>query len=210
MARSGVRKLALIAHVTSSIGWMGAVACFLALAIAGLTGGEDNAARAAYVAMKITTWAVIVPLCLASLLTGLIESLLTPWGLFRHYWVIAKLVLTTLATVVLLAHTQPIGRLALAAANGTLGADLHSVRVQLLVDAAAALFVLLVTTVLAIYKPRGLTRYGWRKQHEWKVPVWSRALLPASRAGAPAAFTGAGGREMGVHGPRAGAHDDQE
>lgn len=166
MARPGVRKLALTIHVTSSVGWMGAVACVLALAIAGLTGREDHAVRAAYVAMKVTTWAVIVPLCFASLLTGLIESLLTPWGLFRHYWLIAKLVLTTLATIVLLAHTQPIGLLAHAAAHGTLGADLDSVRVQLMVDAAAALFVLVVATVLAIYKPRGLTRYGWRKQHE--------------------------------------------
>jgi hypothetical protein len=164
--RPGLRKLALTAHVTSSVGWMGSVACFLALAIAGLTGGEEQAVRAAYVAMKTTTWAVIVPLCLASLVTGLIESCGTPWGLFRHYWVVAKLVLTVLATVVLLAHTQPIGLLAHAAARGALGADLHSVRVQLLVDAAAALFVLLMATVLAIYKPRGLTRYGWRKQHE--------------------------------------------
>jgi len=152
---------------------MGAVACFLALAITGLTGREDHAVRAAYVAMKLTTWGVIVPLCLASLLTGLIESLLTPWGLFRHYWVIAKLVLTMLATVVLLAHTQPIGLLAHAAAHGTLGADLHSVRVQLLVDAAAALFVLLVATVLAIYKPRGLTRYGWRR----RIPATTTARV---------------------------------
>jgi len=166
MARSGVRKLALTAHVTSSVGWMGAVACFLALAIAGLAGREDRAVCAAYVAMKVTTWAVIVPLCLASLLTGVMESLLTPWGLFRHYWVVAKLALTTLATVVLLVHTQPIGLLAQAAGHGALGAELRSVRVQLLVDAAAALFVLLVATVLAIYKPRGLTGYGWRKQHE--------------------------------------------
>jgi len=166
MARSSVRKLALTAHVTFSVGWMGAVACFLALAIAGLTGREDQAVRAAYVAMNVATWAVILPLCLASLLTGLIESLLTPWGLFRHYWVIAKLVLTALATIVLLAHTQPIGLLAHAAAHGTLAAEVQSVRVQLLVDAAAALSVLLLATVLAIYKPRGLTRYGWRKQHQ--------------------------------------------
>jgi hypothetical protein len=171
MARSGLRKLALTAHVTASVGWMGAVACFLALAIAGLTGREDHAVRAAYVAMKLTTWAVIVPLCLASLLTGLIESLVTPWGLIRHYWVIAKLVLTALATVVLLVHTQPIGLLAQAAAQAALGADLHSMRVQLLVDAAAALFVLLVATVLAVYKPRGLTRYGWRKQHQGRASL---------------------------------------
>lgn len=165
-ARPGLRKLLLAAHVTSSVGWMGAVACFLALAIAGLTGREDNAVRAAYVAMKVTTWAVIVPLCLASLATGLIESLATPWGLFRHYWVIAKLVLTGAATVVLLVHTQPIGLLAHAAMRGSLGADVHSIRVQLVVDAAAASFVLLVATALAVLKPRGMTRYGWRKQHE--------------------------------------------
>jgi hypothetical protein len=171
--RSALRKGALTLHVTSSVGWMGAVACFLALAIAGLTGREDHAVRAAYVAMKLTTWAVIVPLGLASLVTGLIESLATPWGLFRHYWVVAKLVLTLLATVVLLVHTQPIGLLAHAAAHATLGADLRSIRIQLLVDAAAALFVLLVATVLAIYKPRGVTRYGWRKQHQ------SRAATPA-------------------------------
>jgi len=171
MARFGVRKLALTAHVTSSVGWMGAVACFLALAIAGLVGREDHAVRAAYVAMKLTTWAVIVPLCLASLLTGLIDSFVTPWGFFRHYWVIAKLVLTTLATAVLLVHTQPIALLAHHAAQGPLGADLHDVRVQLLVDAAAALCVLLAATALAVYKPRGLTRYGWRRQQESRGPV---------------------------------------
>jgi hypothetical protein len=172
-ARSGLRKLSLTAHVISSVGWMGAVACFLALAIAGLTGQEDHAVRGAYVAMKVTTWAVIVPLCFASLVTGVIESLATPWGLIRHYWVVAKLVLTCLATLVLLVHTQPIGLLAHAAAYATLGADLRSVRVQLLADAAAALFVLLMATVLAIYKPRGMTRYGWRRRHGQGVPATS-------------------------------------
>jgi len=160
-----VRKLALTAHVTSSVGWMGAVAAFLALAITGLASADEETVQASYIAMKVATWSVIVPLCLASLVTGLIDSLGTPWGLFRHYWVLAKLVLTLLATVVLLAHTQPIGVLAHAARHGNLlGAGLRSVRVQLLVDAAAALFVLLIATVLAVYKPRGLTRYGWRRR----------------------------------------------
>jgi len=165
--RPRLRKLALTAHVTSSVGWMGAVATFLALAIGGLVSADDQVVRASYVAMKVTTWSVIVPLCLASLVTGLIDSFLTPWGLFRHYWVVAKLVLTLLATVVLLAHTQAIGMLAHAATyGGLLGAGMGSLRVQLLVDAAAALLVLLAATALAIYKPRGVTRSGWRKQHE--------------------------------------------
>lgn len=120
-----------------------------------------------YVSMELTTWAVIVPLSLASLLTGLVQSLGTTWGLFRHYWVLAKLLLTIFATIALLLHTQPIAYMAHVAVETTLsGADLRELRIQLVADAGAALLVLLVTTTLAVYKPRGMTRYGCRKQHE--------------------------------------------
>src|SRR5262245_37648232 len=160
-----LRQLALTAHVTSSVGWLGAVAGFLALAVAGLTTQDAARVRAAYLAMEVITWSVIVPFCLATLLTGLVSSLGTAWGLFRHYWVVAKLLLTLVATVIVLLHTQPIGRVAAAAAETTLGiADLRQVRIQLVADAGAALLVLLVNTALGVYKPRGMTRYGWRKQ----------------------------------------------
>jgi hypothetical protein len=106
-----------------------------------------------------------VPLCLASLLTGVIQSLGTPWGLFRHYWVVVKLSLTIVATLLLILHTQPVGYLADTAAGMTaLGDDLRPVRIQLVADAGAALLVLLVTTALATFKPRGITRYGRRRQ----------------------------------------------
>jgi hypothetical protein len=44
--------------------------------------------------------------------------------------------------------------------------DLRDMRVQLVVTAAAALVLLLVATALNVYKPKGLTPYGWRKQQE--------------------------------------------
>ena len=158
-----VRKLALTAHVTTSVGWLGAVAAFLALAVAGLTSGSTATVRGAYVAAEVITWAVIVPLCLASLVTGVVQSVGTPWGLLRHWWVVVKLVLTVVATALLLLHTQPIGHLgAVAAAGGGFGADLNGMRIQLVVDAAAALVVLLGATVLAVVKPRGVTRFGRR------------------------------------------------
>lgn len=91
-----LRKFALTAHVTASVGSLGAVAVFLALAVAGLTRQDDRMVRAAYIAMEFTAWYVIVPLVLAALLTGLVQSLGTTWGLFRHYWVLAKLLLTVL------------------------------------------------------------------------------------------------------------------
>lgn len=98
----GLRKFVLAAHVTSSVGSLGAVAVFLALAIAGLTSQDARMVRAAYLAMGMTAWYVILPLVLASLLIGLVQSLGTPWGLFRHYWVLAKLLLTVLVITVLL------------------------------------------------------------------------------------------------------------
>jgi hypothetical protein len=102
-----LRKFALTVHVSSSVGWLGAVGSFLALAIAGLISQDAQFVRAGYLAMEFTTWFVIVPLSLASLLSGLVQGLGTPWGLFRHYWVLAKLLLTVLATIILLVHTQP-------------------------------------------------------------------------------------------------------
>jgi putative copper export protein len=160
-----VRKLALTAHVTSSVGWLGAVAAFLALAAAGLTRQDAQMVRAAYLAMELIAWFVIVPLCLASLLTGFVSSLGTTWGLFRHYWVVVKLLMTLPATILLLVHMQPIGRIADAAAERALsGTDFGELRIQLAAEAGAALLVLLVATILSVYKPPGMTRYGWNKQ----------------------------------------------
>jgi hypothetical protein len=163
----GVRKFALTAHVTSSVGWLGAVAAFLVLAVAGLTSQDLELVRAAYLAMELVGWFIIVPLSFASLLTGLVQALGTTWGLFKHWWVVIKLVLTILATIVLLVHMQPIGHLADVVAAATLaGGELRGLRIQLIADAGAAVIVLLVTTTLSVYKPRGMTRYGWREQRE--------------------------------------------
>lgn len=165
-----LRKFALTAHITSSIGWIGADAGFLALAVAGLTSQDAQMVRAVYLAMGLIAWFVIIPLSLASLLTGLVQSLGTKWGLFRHYWVVVKFLIAIFATIVLLIHTQPIGLLADAAAETTLSsADLREPRIQLVVAAGAGLLVLLVNTTLAVYKPRGMTPYGWRKQNEQRM-----------------------------------------
>src|SRR3989441_8914913 len=180
-----LRKFALTTHVTSSVGWLGAVGAFLALAIAGIGNQDAQIVRAAYLAMHLTTWFVIVPLSLAALLTGVVESLGTTWGLFRHYWIVTKLLLTVLATIILLVHTQPIDRVAAVAAQTTLAAsDLRQVRFQLVGDACAALFVLLVTTALSVYKPWGMTSYGLRRQDEvtaaWRATS-ARPLVPWGR-----------------------------
>ena len=167
---SALRKFALVAHVTSSVGFLGAVAAFLVLAVAGLTRNDAQSVQAAYVAMGMVTWYVIVPLNLAALLTGLIQSLGTAWGLFRHYWVVVKLLLTTLVAVVLLLQTAQIDYMSDLARTTLPGADHLGLRASLVVHAAGGLLVLLTTTTLSIYKPRGMTPYGWRRQHGAGLP----------------------------------------
>jgi hypothetical protein len=160
-----LRKISLTIHVSVSVGWLGAVAGFLALAIAGLTNRDPLIVQAADLAMALIAWQVIVPLSLAALLTGLAQSLGTKWGLFRHYWVVIKLLITLFATAILLLHMQPTSRLAEAAARASLsGTDLRALRLQLTADAAAAALVLLVAATLAVVKPPGLTRYGAHRQ----------------------------------------------
>jgi hypothetical protein len=79
---SSLRKLLLTAHITFSVGWLGAVAAFLALAITGLTNRDAQMVRTAYSAMELTARFVIVPLALASLISGLIKSLALPGAYF--------------------------------------------------------------------------------------------------------------------------------
>jgi hypothetical protein len=166
-----IRKVTLTAHVTSSIGWFGAVAAFLVLAIAGLTSPDAQLARATYLAMGLTTWFAILPLAVVSLLSGVISSMGTNWGLVRHYWILVKLLITILITVLLLVHIQLVDLLAsVAAKKVVLSADLGGLRIQMAAYGIATLLVLLVLTVLSVYKPQGMTRYGWRKQREERVP----------------------------------------
>ena len=160
----GLRKFALTAHLTSSVGWIGAVVAYLALGVSAVTSEDAQTVRAAWIAMERTGWYAIVPLALAALLTGLVMSLGTPWGLFRHYWVLITLALTILCTVVLLLHMPTVSHMA-GVARAADGADLGRLGGDLL-HPGVGLVVLLVITVLNVYKPRGVTPYGWRKQRE--------------------------------------------
>ena len=163
----GLRKLALIVHLTASVGWIGAVIAYLALGLSAATSRDVQTVRAAWIAMELTGWSVIVPLALAALFSGLVMSLGTPWGLFRHYWVLISLVLTVFATVVLLLHMPTVSSLA-DVARAADGADLGGLGGDLF-HAGGGLLVLLVITGLNVYKPRGMTPYGWRKQHEQRA-----------------------------------------
>jgi hypothetical protein len=161
----GVRKLALTAHVACSVGWLGAVVGFLGPAIVVLASEDLDRVRGAYVMMELTASFVLVPLALLSLATGLVQSLGTPWGLFRHYWVVFKLGINVAATLLLLAYVQTLASFADLAERTQGAADVGALKSPSpLLHAVAALVLLLVATVLGVYKPRGLTPYGQRRR----------------------------------------------
>jgi len=162
-----VRKIVLTAHIVTSVGWLGAVVGFLGLNVVGLAGKDLPTARAAYLAMEAMTLNVLVPLSLASVLIGLVNSMGTPWGLFRHYWVVVKLLITVFATIILLTYTETMSAIAGLAAETTMSAaELRKLGTGPLLHASGGLVVLLVATTLSVFKPRGLTPYGWRRQQE--------------------------------------------
>ena len=77
------------------------------------------------------------------------------------YWVLVKFLLTVFATIILLLHMPTVSYFAGVAAK-TDSANVFGLRGEL-IHAGGGLLVLLVITVLNVYKPRGMTRYGWRK-----------------------------------------------
>ena len=164
---AGARKAALVTHVVTSVGWLGAVAAFFVLAVVAVRTGDAATARASYVAMDVLGVGVLVPLSLASFASGLLQSLGTSWGLFRHWWVITKLSISTIATAILLLYTSTLTALGDAAATPTLADDAMLLPSgSPVLHAGGALVVLLVAAALSVFKPKGLTRYGWRKQQQ--------------------------------------------
>lgn len=168
--RPALRKLTLTAHVVVSIGWFGAATGVLALGIVGLTSEDAGLVSAAYLATEVIWKFVIIPFSLAALVTGLVQALGTQWGLFRHYWVVTKFLITIGAVILLLLHTGSLLPALVSSAQsaprveGVAGHHHGGIppRIHLVVAASGTLVLLFIATTLSIYKPWGRTRFARR------------------------------------------------
>lgn len=182
-----LRKTVLTVHVATSVGWLGAVAAYLALDVTATLGDDAAVVRGSYLAMGVLVSYVIVPLALVTVLIGIVNALGTPWGLLRHYWVLVKLLLTIAATAVLLIEAPAVGHLAATAADASDPAALPGT----LLHSVGGTVVLALILVISVFKPPGLTRYGWRqrrgtaaRQRADRTPhLDSGGLGPAAGAG---------------------------
>jgi hypothetical protein len=143
-----LRKLVLATHVLVAVGWFGAVLAKLVLEITAATSLDPEVHGAAYVFMGAFDRALFPPAAIATLLTGIILSVGTPWGLFRHYWIVAKLVLTIAVVVTGVAFVGAWVEQAIAAGAGP-------VSMPLIYAALAHVLMLGAATVISIYKPWG-------------------------------------------------------
>lgn len=174
MTTLDARKALLTLHIAVSVGWLGAVLAYLPFDVTTAVGEDPARVRASYLAMDVLAGSVLAPLAIASLASGIALSLVTSWGLFRHYWVVVSLVLTALATLVLLVETRTIDALATSAAMAGDAALLELP--STLPHSIGGTLVLLFVLALNVFKPRGLTRYGWRRrstENEARTPLAS-------------------------------------
>lgn len=173
-----LRRLLLALHLSCSVGWIGAVVAYLALAFAVPAMDDPAVVRAAWIGMELVGWYAIVPLALGSLATGLMMGAVTKWGLLRHYWVLISLLGTVVLTTVLIMHMPDVTAQADRARR--LGEEELLAMGSDIPHAIIGLILLIGILVLNIYKPRGMTKYGWRKEQP------ARARRAATRTSASA------------------------
>lgn len=172
----------LAIHLTASVGWIGAIAAYLSLDLAAATSQDPQTLRASYIGMGVIAGSVIVPLAIGSVVTGVIVSLGTKWGLVRHWWVTISLVLTVIATLVLFVETGTIAAYAAIAADPAASTNELRSLGSTLVHSVGGALVLLIVLFLNIYKPRGMTPYGWRKQRNERSSRSRGSRNPRGRA----------------------------
>lgn len=160
-----MRKVVLAAHVIVSFGLLGLSSAMLVLGAVAATTPNPETARAAYLSMGIFTRGVIQPVAIGALATGVVLSLGTPWGLFRHAWIVAKLALTVATILCGIFVVSPTLQRALAATaiGGAPLADQSSWSAPALLVAASGANVLMLgaATAISVFKPWGtLARRG--------------------------------------------------
>ncbi|MCF6467942.1 hypothetical protein FAF44_05925 [Nonomuraea sp. MG754425] len=149
--RPRIRKTVLVVHVIAAVALLGEVWALVVLNTAATLAEEPELAHAAYRLMPFLVFAGGIPLSLTALATGVTLGLSSHWGVFRHSWVAAKLVLI-LGVICLGAFLfDPVGMAAATAGGRGVATDRQWGQVAV---PAAQLVMLVTATALSVFKPR--------------------------------------------------------
>ena len=149
-----LRKWIVAAHTLVGVGWFGITVAKLVLEIVSATAGDLSVARAGYLFAGAFDRVVFPPAALATLITGIVLSVGTAWGLFRHWWIVVKLMLTVGIIVTGVVFVGAWTEQALVVTDAELGA----VSLRLIGSASVHALMLAAATVISALKPWGRIR----------------------------------------------------
>ena len=160
-----LRKTLLVLHIVLSIGWMGVDIALLALLITARTTDDANLVVSGFNAIRMIVPVAIPPLSLGILGTGLLLGLGTPWGLLRYWWVLIKLILSLVMTVLVFVSLVPGANsmAILAASNASadvVRASLGDLPTQLMFPPVVSFLMLGAATILSVFKPWSRTPWS--------------------------------------------------
>jgi hypothetical protein len=152
------RRLLLVTHVVTSVGWLGVAYATLVMVIVAMTSDDAATRQGSYALLLAFDSAAVLPLGLLALLTGLLLGWGTHWGVLRHWWVALKLVGNLVVLVAPLLARRPNVQAALDAVRS--GAPDGPIVVHILPPSIATVLVLTLATVLSVYRPWGRTPWA--------------------------------------------------
>jgi hypothetical protein len=163
------RQLLVFLHVAVSVGWMGAGAANVVLALTAAHTAALEVGRVCYLMIDRIDLFLVIPLAFAALGTGLVLCLVTPWGLARYWWVLGKLVLTV---AVILYSTFGVGVWVIESIDATAaGAERSAVAGPLAYGAAVNIVAFLLMTWASVAKPWGTTPWTRSRRSPARRPA---------------------------------------
>jgi hypothetical protein len=174
--RKAARQWLLFVHVVVSVGWMGAGAANVVLAVTAAMSSTGETRRVCYQLINRLDFALVIPLAFGTLASGLLISLATKWGLFRYWWVLVKLILTS---AVIIFSTFGVGVwVEESIAATTVGTATSPVATTLIAGAAANIICFLFMTWVSIAKPWPKTPWTTSSRSQQGRPL---IRLPSDR-----------------------------
>ncbi|MFC0533799.1 hypothetical protein [Phytohabitans kaempferiae] len=171
------RRVWLTLHVGFSVGWLGVALTMTALAVIGWAADSPTIRHGAYEALHVIDLAVAIPSMALSIITGVVVSLGTKWGLVRYRWVLTKFAISV--SIPLVAGTVE-GALADELARRTIDptGEPGATGVALIACLGAFAVALWGATILSVVKPWGRTRWGRRDAEETRRAAPRRPAQP--------------------------------
>lgn len=157
------RQCWLVLHIACGVGWMGADVLLAGLVLTGKLSDDGTAVAAAYTIVRLLVpWTVPFLAC-GMLVTGVVLGWGTRWGLVQWWWVLVKLSVGVVLTVLVFVALVP-G--ALGVPDGLTGSADHVRELvgraddDLIYPPLVSFTALAFALTLSVFKPWGRTRWA--------------------------------------------------